>query len=607
MENRFGFKELVLSVLMICIIIVLLLAMKQNDRQWDELRSIVRGLDDQATELKRMNQLLSKGVRVADGGDTGNASTDPFERRRAAMAMPDYAPGDWYIDAFAVAVGKLTPLVSSDVYQSQIQSFVIESLATRDPVSLEWKPWIAKSWDISDDGLTITMHLRDDVRFSDGVGLTADDIVFSYEWIMNPKVASPRTRAYFDKVKSVEKDGDYIVIFQLEEPYFKGFEICATIDILAEHYYSQFTEDQFNEIPGLLFGTGPYKLPMDPAEWQPGEGKIELVRNDRYWGVAPAYDKIVYQEIGDATARLVTFRNGETDRFNPTPEQYVLLKKDEQLKREKKLYEFETVTGGYRYIAWNQSLDDKPTRFADRRVRQALTMLTDRQEMCRTLQVGLATPNSGPFHRLGPQANPDVKPWPYDPKRAKALLQEAGFEDRDDDGIVEGPDGAPFQFKLIYPAKSVNYQQMAFYLKDAYARAGIVLEPDPLEWTIMIQRIDQRKFEAMTLGWSGTIEGDPNQIFHSNAIGDGGDNYVHYSNPELDKLVDEARVMMDEEKRMALWRHVHSILHEDQPYTFLWTQRAVVFVDKRIQNVQRVNLGLNDVTEWYVPLSMQTH
>ena len=100
MENRFGFKELVLSVLMIVIIVVLLLAMKQLDRQWDELRNIERDLDNQATELKRMNQLLSKGVRVADGGDTGNASTDPFDpfdRQREAIAMPDYAPatGTW--------------------------------------------------------------------------------------------------------------------------------------------------------------------------------------------------------------------------------------------------------------------------------------------------------------------------------------------------------------------------------------------------------------------------------------------------------------------------------------------------------------------------------
>jgi peptide/nickel transport system substrate-binding protein len=667
MDNRFGLKEVVLSVLMTAIIIVLLLAMVQNGRQWDELMKINSALDEQAKDLEQTNkrskelgqirvligqqsnalrsmaERLEQAIRAIPATRAHDVTTppvipvdpvaqvepvepitavtqiapgiapepsnevDPFERRRAAAAMPGYASGDWFVAAFGVAVAKLTPLVSSDVYGSIVQEQVIESLATRDPVTLEWKPLIARSWDISKDGLTIVMRLRKNVRFSDGVGLTADDVVFSYNWIMNPKVAAPRARAYYDKVDSVVEVGDYTVIFKLKEPYFKGFDICATIPILAQHYYEQFTEEEFNSLPGLLFGTGPYKLSVDPKLWKPGTGKIELVRNDRYWGVPPAYDQIVYREIVNETARLTTFRNGDTDRFGPTPEQYVKLKTDEQLKRDKDLYEYETVVGGYRYVAWNQLHDGKPTRFADKRVRQAMTMLTDRTRMCRTLMVGLATPNSGPFHRLGKQANPDIEPWPYEPKRARELLKQAGFEDRDGDGVIEGRDGVPFKFKLIYPSSSVNYKQMAFFLKDAYARAGIVLEPDPLEWTIMVQRMDQRKFDAMTLGWSGSVEGDPNQIFHSNSIGDGGDNYVHYSNAELDTLIDQARVMMDEEKRMALWHKVHAILHEDQPYTFLWTRRAVVFVDKRIRNVQRVKLGLNDLTEWFVPLAQQKY
>ena len=131
------------------------------------------------------------------------------------------------------------------------------------------------------------------------------------------------------------------------------------------------------------------------------------------------------------------------------------------------------------------------------------------------------------------------------------------------------------------------------------------MEPDPLEWSIMIQRIGQRQFDAMTLGWSGTIEGDPNQIFHSDQVADGGDNYIHYINKDLDKLIDEARITMDEDKRMALWHKVHAILHEDQPYTFLWTTKAVLFMDKRVKNVLRVKTGINDVEEWYVPRKLQ--
>jgi len=232
-------------------------------------------------------------------------------------------------------------------------------------------------------------------------------------------------------------------------------------------------------------------------------------------------------------------------------------------------------------------------------------MLADREAMCRNLMAGLATPTSGPFHRLGFQADPEVKPWPHDPQRARDLLKAAGFEDRDGDGVIESASGEPFVFKLIYPSGSPNYQQMAFNLKDAYARAGIVLEPDPLEWTILQQRMDQREFDAMTLGWGGTIETDPYQIFHTKQIADGGDNYIGYSNPELDKIIDQARVTVDEEARKKLWHQVHAILHEDEPYTFLWTSRAVVFLDKRIKNVQLTKLGLSPDVEWYVPTAAQ--
>ncbi|MBN4060941.1 peptide-binding protein, partial [bacterium AH-315-I18] len=570
-------------------------------------RDVKLAVQSQKDELVKLSNKLANGVQITANGQPLAVvdEADPFARVRAPMHNKDYATGDWVIFPFGQTVSKLTPLISSDVYQSVVAENVMESLAVRDPDTLDWKPMLAKRWTVSDDGLTIIFKLREGVTFSDGEPFTADDIVFSYNWIMNPKVAAPRDRAYYDKVKSVTANGPHQVTFILAEPYFKGFDICAGMTILAKHFYSQFTEAQFNESTGLLFGSGPYKLSVDPTTWKPGQGKIELIRNDKYWGVSPALDRVVYREILDDNARLVAFRNGELDRYGPTPEQYVALKKDKQLNKDKNVFEFETISGGYRYIAWNQMLDGKPTAFADKRVRQAMTMLTNRQQMSKNLMVGLATPCSGPFHRMGKQANPDVTLWPYDSQQAIALLKQAGYEDRDGDGVIESAKGKPLTFKLIYPASSENYKQMAFYLKDAYARAGIAMEPDPLEWSIMIQRINQRQFDAMTLGWSGSVEGDPNQIFHSNMVADGGDNYTHYINKDLDKLIDEARVTMDQDARMKLWHQVHNILHEDQPYTFLWTTRAVLYMDKRLQNVQRVKTGINSLSEWYVPRAMQ--
>ena len=607
MENRFGFKDFVLVVLLVALLVSVWLAMIQYDRQWTTMQQMSAHLASQAQQLNQLNQAIKQGITspAPTSQNPREADDNSFERIRDAQAMPGYAMGDWYIDVFGQTVGKLTPHISSDVYQSAIARYVMESLAQRDPVTLEWQPMLAKSWDISPDGLTITFEMRQDARFADGQPVTAKDVVFSYELIMNPKIDAPRSRAYYEKIQSVTAPSQYQVIFILREPYFLGFSICAGMEILPEHFYGQFTEEQFNASTGLLFGSGPYQLSVDPRQWKPGGGKIELIRNERYWGPRPAFDRLVWREMSDPTARLTSFRNGEVDRFGPSPEQYLALRDDKEVNAQAKRFEFETITSGYRYVGWNQQRDGQPSAFADKRVRQAMAMLANREEMAERLMVGLATVATGPFHPLGKQADPSIEPWPYDPAAAKALLKDAGWEDRDGDGIIENQQHQPFRFKLIYPAGSANYKQIAFYLKDAYARAGIAMEPDPLEWTIMIQRINDRQFDAITLGWGGTIESDPYQIFHSDQIALGGDNYVGYVNKDLDALIDAARVTVDDDERMKLWQQVHQILHIDQPYTFLFNRRSVLFIDRRIENVQRTAVGLNSPVEWFVPVDQQ--
>jgi len=614
MNNRFGFRDFITAGLMITLIVVCILAMVQYDRQFDKVQAIEGQLREQGGTLRELARTIEQGVRVTGstgngGTPTGSAQPLPPNQQRivAAQEMPDYAQGDWYVTAFGVEVGKTTPYISGDVYASLVNDYIFETLLTRDPVTLDLVPRLAESWEVSDDGLLIIFRLREDVTFSDGEPFTAQDVVFTYNWVMNEDVAAPRVRSYLDKIEQVTALGTHQVAFRLKEYYFQAVEICGGLEILAEHYYSQFSPDEYNKLPGLSFGSGPYKLRGDPRTWAPGSDRIELVRNEEYWGAWPAFDRIVFRIITDPTAQLVAFRNGEIDAYSPRPEQYVKVKSDAQLLKKANLYEYETVTGGYRYLGWNQKRGGKPTPFADRRVRQAMTLLTNREELARTLMVGLATPNSGPFHRLGNQANPDIEPWPYNPDAAIALLKEAGYEDRDGDGVIESEAGVPFEFRMIYPSSSPNYRDMAAYLRDAYKRAGISMEPDPLEWTIMLQRMDARDFDAMTLGWGGTIESDPNQIFHSRSIGDGGDNYVSYVNEEVDQLIDQARVTQDPDERNALWGQVHTLLHEDQPYTFLWTSRAVRFVDKRIRNVQLLKLGLSSENEWFVPVQEQRY
>ena len=658
MENRFGLKDAILIGLLVLTLASIWLWMIMRDRQHETLDTLASSQKQLADDLQLRTASLEREIgRIAsrpvesprvvealtslqaaitamaqnqvdpaefqaqlaaiqrqidesraatqDTPATPAGADNPFERILEPRDREDFAFGGWMVDSFRQNVGKLTPLVATDVYQSIVEGYVLEPLITRDPETLEWKPWIARRWEVSEDGKTITYWLRDNVTFADGEPLTAEDVVFTYNLIMNPRINTPRLRSYYEKIESVEADGPHKVVYKLTEPYFLALSITGGLAIMPEHWYRKFTPEEFNEQPGLLFGSGPYRLEGDPEDWQSGTGDVTLVRNEKYWGPRGVFDRLVWQTITDENAELIAFRNGEIDRYGISPEQYPRLSKDADLLRKAELYVYNNLAGGYRYIGWNQKRGGRTTPFADARVRRAMTMLINREELAQQLMSGLATVATGPFHPLGDQADPAIEPWPYDPQRAKELLAEAGYRDIDNDSVLEGPGGEDFTFSLIYPSSSEFQKQMALYLKDAFARAGIALRPEPTEWNTMLQRIDERDFDAITLGWGGSIETDPNQIFTTSAIAEGGDNYVQYSNPELDRLIEQARITVDDEKRTDLWHRVHRILHEDQPYTFLFNQKSAVFVTDRLHNVEKTKVGLNDRLEYFIPAPLQ--
>lgn len=607
MENRFGIKDLFLFLLISVLIILVVLAMVQYDRQWERVKVIQAKLDDQAETLHKIESKLSSGFALAPptSGPTTAADSgdDPFARDRAAAAMPGYARGDWLVDSLAGNTAKLTPLLSLDLYASNIQSFVLESLATRDPETLGWKPLLARDWTISEDGLKIAFRMRTGVTFSDGHPLTAADVVFTYRWAMDEKINAPRARVYLQTIDKVEQTGPDEVTFVFKEPYFKAFELAASFQVMPEHFYGKFTPQQFNDSVGLLLGSGAYRL-EDPTSWKPGT-QVQLVRNERYWGFSPALERLAYREITNDTARLSAFRNGEIDELTTSPEQYRQLLAEPAVLERTQHFEYLSPVGGYRYIGWNEHRNGHATVFADKRVRQAMTMLIDRDRLIQETMLGYAVVATGPFSPLSKQCSPAVKPWPYDVDAAKRLLAEAGFADRKGDGVLTGPDGKPLEFKLTYKSGAAVYEKMVFYLKDAFAKAGVILDPDPLEWAVLIDRLRKKDFDAITLGWSASIEGDIFQMFHSTQTIAGGDNSISYGNPDLDQVIDKARHTVEEADRMHLWHRAHEILHEDQPYTFLLFPKSLIFLDKRFRNIHPVKLGLNPQDEWFVPREQQ--
>lgn len=614
MQNQLTLKDWTLFGLLGLLIVLLVLSMYQIDRQWLKLSEMQTALSEQAKDMRDLRTAVAtRPVATATANPVADKTiATAFARAAAASRQPDYATGDWSVYAFSTNLKTITPLVSSDAYAANVQSYVLESLLARNPDTLAWEGLLAKTWTISPDGLVISFKLRDDAHFSDGTPLTAEDVVFSYRFIMTDAIQAPRERAYLEKISAVNATDKYTVVFTFKEPYFEALSLAGGLGVLPKHFYEPYLKNpqQFNESKGLLLGSGPYKL-ADPKAWTPDKGNVELVRNERYWGdVQPAYNRVLWKIIQNDSARLTTFRNGDIDSYGARPVEYQTLKQDAQITAKSQSFEYMPPVVGYSYIAWNQERAGKPTRFADPRVRLAMTYLTDVSRIIKDVFLGYAEPALSPFSPTSKQHDPALSPYPFDIDKAKALLKQAGYEDRNQDGVLEDGKGQPFEFKLTYFQANEDTKRMVLLLKDLYARAGVRMIPFPQEWPVMLENIDKKDFDAITLGWTSGIETDLFQIFHSSQAQSKGDNFTGYKNLALDKLIDAARRNVNEAERMPLWQQAEHLIYQDQPYTFLMRRKSLLFVDKRIHNLQMTKLGLNLgflPQENYVPKAQQKY
>ncbi len=517
----------------------------------------------------------------------------PEDRPDAQVVEEDFEPaeGDRLIFHMAAEMDHLNPYTSSDASESEVNGYIFEGLLERNPETLDMEPRIAESWDVSDDHLVYTFHLRDDVHFSDGEPLTAEDVVFSFETVLDPEVMAPHLRNYFADIEEVELVDEHTVRFTCSQPYFRHLIMIGGLPILPKHIYG---EDDFNNHPNNRspIGSGPYVF----HEWRTGQ-RVVLRRNENYWREKPYIKERVFQIITEHNSAFQVLNQQGMDVMELTPELWT--HRASRPEFEQNFQKFTYYAPRYSYIGYNM----RRPLFEDKRVRRALTMLLDREQILEQIHYGLGQVITGNFFIDNPEYNEELEPWPHDPEAARELLGEAGWS-RNDDGVME-KDGREFRFELIIRADSPTDEQIATVFQESLRRAGIQMRIRRLEWASLLQQVDSREFDAVRLGWSMPPDPDPYQVWHSSQA-EGGSNHVGFDNEEADEIIEEARQTFDDERRTELYRRFHEIVHEEQPYTFLFCMEVLLAVDNRVRGINIYPYG-PDSREWYVPAELQRY
>jgi peptide/nickel transport system substrate-binding protein len=479
--------------------------------------------------------------------------------------------------------GTLNPLIATDAYESEINKYVYETLLDRDKNTLDLVPQLAESWIISPDKLSFTFRIRKGVRWSDGVELTSDDVVYSYKTIMDPNVPCADKKVYLIDIASVVALDRYTVRFTYNKLYYRALEICGSMNIIPRHVFDNGKNISSNDANRHPVGTGPYLF----DRWDTGK-QVVLVRNTNYWKAVPQIRKIVFKIITEPNVAFQMLKKEELDVMVIRPIQWVRQTGSESFNR--RFYKLEYYTPNFSFIGWNT----KDPLFSDRRVRTAMTMLVNRKEILAKLSYGLGKVATGPFYVNGRDNDQSITPIPFDPAGALKLLEEAGWK-RNSAGMLE-KNGKPFSFIFTIPAGNPAAERPVTIMKEDMSRVGISLEIRKIEWAVFLKKIDERDYQVVSLGWSLGFDSDPYQLWHSSQIREGS-NFVGFSDPEADALIEKVRTTFDYEARIAMYHRLHSIIAREQPYTFLFCRPMLAVVSRRFGNVKVHPVGL-DITEW---------
>ncbi|MFQ5508384.1 MAG: ABC transporter substrate-binding protein [Leptospirillia bacterium] len=474
---------------------------------------------------------------------------------------PEQAAGTEVVVAIESFPTNLDPRLSTDAYSERIGQLMFSKLVRTGP-NMEVTGDLAASWE-TPTPTTYLFHLKSGFRFHDGTPVTAQDVVYTFRWMLDPDNLSPH-RGGYKEISEVVAEDDLTVRFTLTAPH-APFLVNMERGIVPAHLGDT---EGYGAAP---VGSGPYRL----EEQRPGEA-VKLVAFAGYPDGAPPTEHLTFRVMPEDTVRLLAIKKGDVHMvLNALPPDAIkMLENDPRL-----VVERSTGTN-YSYLGFN--LEDPLLKRPG--VRRAIAHAIDRDAIIEALYRGQARPATGMLTPDHWAYEPDVATHPFDPDMAKALLDEAGLID---------PPGPEPRFSLLYKTSQNELtRRIGEVLQQQLAEVGIAITVRPYEWGTFYSDIKNGNFQIYTLSWVGIVEPDIfHYVFHSDSVPPAGANRGHYKNPKVDALLETGRSTPERKKRRATYREVQKILARDLPYVSLWHPEVILVRDRRLTGFELTPSG----------------
>lgn len=518
--------------------------------------------------------------------------------RDATVGEPQGAispqPGGTLLVAAGSDIGGVNELLSAtgSFTQSVLQLMFLQLFQERpdfDQHPPTFAPELAERWEWSADGKALTLFLRQDVRWTDGTPVTAEDVEWTWRAQTHPDVAWTHADSK-ENIGAVEALDDFTVRVTYHERNVTQLADLNEGVILPHRSWSELPFAQWRQnadwFLSNLVTNGPFTL----ESWE-RQQQLHLSRNASYHlPGSPLLDAIVFRIVPQKVNQVGHLLSGEAHFVDHVPASEAA-----RISQQPDLEVLTFWARQYNFICWNTTR----AIFAKPEMRRALTMAIDRQALVDALWFGHARVANSPIPSSVWAHNDDIRPLPYDPEAASAILANLGWEDTDGDGFRD-LDGHNLTFELITNTSSAVRVDAAVMIQDQLRRVGIQMEIQRLEFNTLIEMSLAHDFDAMLSGWTIDTSLDLSYAFHSESIANGY-NFGGFSNPEVDRLLDEVRSLDTAELQGRKLAEIQEILHRQQPYTFLWEPQRLTATASLLRDARPNALDpFYGIDEWWL-------